>query len=1512
MAAEESHAELKQQGIIETAQAAAQDPQSQIQPELVEQKLVDESRKAGAVAYQFDPNASPEEKAKITRSVIPPGFHNPNKAKGVALTTDKDLTGPVQYDLPPPSQATEEVNEASSEKEQLQNGQLTEDQRWARDRTGWAPQFMKPDQAKLEDGDTLLDHRTFLEDKISDKFFGDWYHNAAVIVFACLSSWIIAVLGGGLGWVFLVMAACGTYYRTSIRRVRRNFRDDVHREMAKQRLETDAESLEWINGFLLKFWPIYAPVLCDTIITSVDQVLSTATPAFLDNLRMKTFVLGTKPPRLEHVKTYPKTEVDTIIMDWKFSFTPNDTMDMTARDLKDKVNPKVVLEVRIGKGVISHGLDVIVEDFAFSGLMRVKVKLQIPFPHIERVDVCFLERPDIDYVCKPLGGETLGFDINFIPGLESFIKEQIHGNLSPMMYAPNVFPIEIAKMLAGNPVDQAIGVLAVTLQSAYNLKGSTRLGNTIDPYCSVSINNRKELARTKTIQDTTEPRWNETVYVIITSFTDALTIGIFDYNDLRKDQELGIATFPLDKLESEAEHENLALDVSYSGRNRGVLKADVRFFPVLQGRKLEDGTEEPVPELNTGVARFTVEQAKELDGSKSLVGSLNPYAVLLLNGKELHISKKLKRTNNPIFQDASKELLITDRKHAKLGLVIKDERELSTDPIIGRYQIKLDDMLRMMEKGQEWYQLAGSKKGRVKMTVDWRPVALRGIAGGAGYVQPIGVIRVHFKGASDLRNFEAIGMSDPYARVLLNGIPGGRTVTYKNNLNPNWNEIVYIPVHNTREKLTLEVMDEESMQRDRTLGQVDIALSDYVHEDENGEYEVDDEKQEVKSGLRMNGRGAAKGFLNYTIAFYPTVNVYNPEEDEESEEDDLATVPSEGLSKKNSIDSTSARQSLLRRGTDASRGSVDVTSNGRPSVDTTLSNKVESNGTPPSPGSPKTAVAKQAPKIHIEAADLPKYESGLVVFKVIDGQLSHANVYLEVIVDDHMFPSYTSMKIKSKTATFEDVGDAFIRELDMSQITLRLVEGTSDKEEKHVLAQLTGDTLTTLQRCLHTPTELVLRSDNGAVSKIKVSLRFIPVMMKLDPSESINNSGELSVHVLDATNLPSADRNGFSDPYCKFKLDDKEVFKTHVQKKTLQPVWNEFFVTSVKARIGADFRVDVYDWDFGDRADYLGGAPVDIESLEPFQSKTVSIDLDGKSGSIRLQLLFKPSYVTRTRQGHSTMSGTFATPGKLVGAPVKGVGMVGGGVIKGASFLGRGLKNRLHTHKESEVTAIEEQSPPATPNRNADGGISRVPGLVVEPSTPNTPDSLQRRHSRTRSIISQFGGDKGTPGSLGADTGTAVFTISSASGYPPSTNLRCHVRLLGSKGAKEVHKTKAVKNSTGSVQFDSSHETFKVPYVSADAQYQLKVVDHSTFGSDTSLGEALFFVDDQGSVMSKEKTVSVGSGSVIIKSSFTPSEPANGRPSTSHSVNLDPLDANGDASDKKRRSFLSKRSVSGA
>lgn len=1481
------------------------------------------------------------------------------------LTSYIQDDGKADYDLPPPRSATAILAEEANATDAKGGKDMDEDLRWARDRTGWAPKFHAEKTAEEQAEGTLLDHQDFLESRIPDKFFGDWYHNAAIIVFACLSSWLIAALGGGVGWVLLVMAASSTYYRTSIRRVRRNFRDDINREMSKQRLETDTESLEWINSFLVKFWPIYAPVLCDTIINSVDQVLSTSTPAFLDSLRLKTFILGTKPPRLEHVKTYPKTEPDTVIMDWKFSFTPNDTMDLTARQLKDKINPKIVLEVRVGKGMVSKGLDVIVEDMACSGLMRVKVKLQLPFPHIERVDVCFLSKPDIDYVCKPLGGDHLGFDINFIPGLENFIKEQIHNNLQPMMYDPNVFPIEIAKMLAGNPVDQAIGVVAVTLHGAQELKNPDKFSGTPDPYAIVSLNNRTELGRTKVVHDTDSPRWNETIYVIITSYADALTIVPYDWNEYRKDKELGTATFALSKLEEEPSHEGIYLEVMASGRHRGAVQADIRFFPVLEGSETESGETAPPPEMNTGIAQFTVEQAKDLDGSKSFVGKLNPYAVLLLNGKEIHVTNKLKRTNNPIFQNASKEFLVTDRKNARLGLIIKDDRDLLGDPIIGRYQIKMNDMMKMMEQGKDWFHLHGVKEGRAKLKLQWKPVALSGVAGGAGYIDPIGVMRFHFKGATDLRNLEAMGKSDPYARVMLSGLTRGRTVTFRNNLNPIWDEVVYVPIRSAREKLVIEVMDEEKINKDRSLGWVELKAADFVRERETGEYEIDDDKQLTTSPLRY-GKGAFKGHINYTVSFYPTIPVSNPEdeaEQEEQEEGELNGVDTPrkstdskvrpGHAKTASVDSKASKAVSNGAATNGVTNGEPAT-NGRASLETNASRPLTRDSDVASVRS-----IKSIPKMDLSKEDLPKYgektiykhsvnvtmltlpiESGFVVFKFHHGELAQSNVQLEVVIDDYMFPAYTSPKIHSKTLNSSDIGEAFIRELEFSKMTVRLVNKNDPHEssEEHTVAKLAGNTLTTLQHILYEPKELVLRSNTGEVSKITVSARYIPVQMKLDPRESINNMGKLHVKVNKGVNLPIADSNGKSDPYCRFFIGDddkRHIFKTEVIRKNLNPVWNEAFDAEIKTRIDSKFRVEVWDYDRGVGDDRLGEALIDLEPLEPFQPKEVVVTLinpskdakpptNGQPSTIHLNLLFKPDYVMRLSQGSTTFVGGIGgkvggTAKTIGGVPLKVGGAVVGGAAYGATSIGGKIFGRFHKDKHVDDDAASvANSTIEDPTSNGGGLVSgaplvdatrNTPAVALDgTSTPPTPPTPQKEHTRNRSTASIYGDRLSVfGGGARGDTGTAHITIVSASGFPSSANLRVIVRVLGSKGGKEVHKTKAHKSGDEAVTYD---ESFKVPKVTAGSQYQIRVVDHSTFGSDEVLGEGFFLVADQGSEAGQDKAVSVGSGSVVIRSSFDAPE-AGLRPTTSHST------AGGDEGDSPagkmpRRSFLSKRSVSGA
>ena len=401
--------------------------------------------------------------------------------------------------------------------------------------------------------------------------------------------------------------------------------------------------------------------------------------------------------------------------------------------------------------------------------------------------------------------------------------------------------------------------------------------------------------------------------------------------------------------------------------------------------------------------------------------------------------------------------------------------------------------------------------------------------------------------------------------------------------------------------------------------------------------------------------------------------------------------------------------------------------------------------------------------------------------------------------------------------------------------------------------------------------------------------------MDLDPSESINNMGNLRVDILDADDLPAADRNGFSDPYCKFNLNGKEMYKTKTQKKTLHPAWNEYFECPIKSRTAANFKLTVFDWDMGDKDDLLGEATINLDLLEPFKPSEIVLRLDGKSGVVRLKMLFKPDYVIRSRQGSSTFSGTFAAPGKIVGAPVKGVGKVGGavggGVVKGASFLRHGFKGRKDTREVSNG----DVEPPEIEVPNVNGGSAvatplgtpqrAAPIIYDSPSAPQTPPHIRQKSFGAASTMSAAGGAPGK-----AETGSAMFLVQSASGFPATSKIQVHIKQMVAKGAKEVHKTKGVKSATGEITWE--HEMFRVP-CSADTQFQVQVKDDKFLG-DHILGEALFFIDD--STTGGEKTINVGEGIVTIQTTFMHAEDS------------------GPGSPKNRRSLLSRRprDVSGA
>lgn len=390
--------------------------------------------------------------------------------------------------------------------------------------------------------------------------------------------------------------------------------------------------------------------------------------------------------------------------------------------------------------------------------------------------------------------------------------------------------------------------------------------------------------------------------------------------------------------------------------------------------------------------------------------------------------------------------------------------------------------------------------------------------------------------------------------------------------------------------------------------------------------------------------------------------------------------------------------------------------------------------------------------------------------------------------------------------------------------------------------------------------------------------------------------GKLRVDILDGSDLPAADRNGKSDPYCRFELNGQEIYKTKTIKKTLNPTWNEFFEVAVPSRTAAKFTVTVWDYDFADKPDLLGTTNINLEPLDPFKPSEHRYILDGKSGTIRVRLLFRPDYVTRTRQGTSTFGGTFAsTPGRIVtgvaGVPLKGgaavAGVVGHGVGKGASFLRRGLfkKDGSDSIDEDIPEVVEPPSINTNGSSGPGGGLKRTPLILEETDSALGRPSTSNGHARTKSV-----GQASIHSQMPGQGGTAQFTVVGATGFPPSSDLYVMITQISPK-EKLVGKTKHFKSASGEWTFD---ETFKFR-CSAEAQFKIEAKGDHTFGRDDDLGEHIYFVDETGS--SAPKDLSVGSGSVTIKSTFQPAEPSLAPDSPKAHL---------------RRSFLSKRDGRGS
>ena len=145
-----------------------------------------------------------------------------------------------------------------------------------------------------------------------------------------------------------------------------------------------------------------------------------------------------------------------------------------------------------------------------------------------------------------------------------------------------------------------------------------------------------------------------------------------------------------------------------------------------------------------GIVRLTLHQAKDLDASKSLSRDLNPHAKILFNRKLVHTTPTYRHTLAPVWESPC-EFICTNKENSVITVKVIDDRELLKDPVIGYLSVDLAYLLRAKEEQREWFPLTNAKTGRVRLTAEWKPLAMAGsVQGAAAYVPPIGVVRLWY------------------------------------------------------------------------------------------------------------------------------------------------------------------------------------------------------------------------------------------------------------------------------------------------------------------------------------------------------------------------------------------------------------------------------------------------------------------------------------------------------------------------------------------------------------------------------------------------------------------------------------------------------------------------------------------------------------------------------------------------------------------------------------------------
>uniref|UniRef100_A0A671SQU8 Extended synaptotagmin-1-like n=1 Tax=Sinocyclocheilus anshuiensis TaxID=1608454 RepID=A0A671SQU8_9TELE len=978
----------------------------------------------------------------------------------------------------------------------------------------------------------------------------------------------------------------------------------------------DVEKVEWLNKVIQQAWPYIGQYLEKLLMETIAPSIR-GSSSHLQTLSFTKVDFGGKPMKVVGVKAHTENEKGQILLDVYISYVGD-----------------VEINVEVKRYFCKAG----VKGIQLHGMMRVILEPLIGnVPIVGAVTMFFIQRPKLTINWT---GLTNLLDI---PGLNVMSDTMIMDAIASFLVLPNrltvplVADLHVAQLRCPLPR----GVVRIHLVEADGLasKDNSVMAGMSDPYALLRVG--PQTFKSRHLDNTLSPKWDEMYEVIVHEVPgQELEVEVFD-KDPDHDDFLGRT-----KLDLGIVKKSQIVDEWFTLKDTPTGRVHLR----LEWLTLETDTErlEEVLKRNESVVSKTAKPpsaailAVYLDKAEALPmkkGNKDPNPIVQIAVQDVTRDSRICwNTVNPQWEDAF-TFFIRDPSKQDINVQVKDNDRVQ---VLGSLSVPVSRLLFCQDLNlDEWFNLENSgPKSRIHINTVLRVLWLDEAAAAASLLSsdPLskssasrpqkttphssfateGMLRIHLVEGQNLVAKDNLmggmvkGKSDPYVKIQVGG-ETFKSQVIKENLNPVWNEMYEVVLTQLPgQELTLEVFDRDMDMKDDFMGRLKMNLSDIISSEYINEWFT---LSDVK-----------RGRVHLALEWLPTVT--QPEKLQQvlqyqSKSSYLnKTVPTAALlfvyverahelPLKKSGKEPKVGAELILRGTSHRTTVSDRTSSPqwdeafhflvRDPLNEDLVVKLSHNWDF-SLGSVVIPI-----KELLSEADLM-----LDQWLDLDGASPQSQILLKAQLkilcpketessEDHEEPKHPEASSFRRKPEEELVQESSIKEVPPSPVSRTSPVSVPEEEEVPEVTEVPEVSSSDDLRPLHT-----------------------------SPDPSFGAEGVLRLHLLEAEDLVTKDKmmggmvKGKSDPYVKIHIGDK-IFKSHVIKENLNPVWNEMYELVLTSRSTSDVLVEVFDKDV-DKDDFLGRYVISLQEIIQSQLTDEWFSLnDVKHGRVHMILEWLPT-----------------------------------------------------------------------------------------------------------------------------------------------------------------------------------------------------------------------------------------------------------------------------------------------